>query len=181
MSRIGKKTIDLPAGVEVSISEGLVAVKGPKGSLSVAIPSGVSLVKDEAQKGLEVKIEKEDDNKQRALWGLIRQLVANAISGVQKPFEKKMEFNGVGFRVAVEGRKIKMDVGFSHPVLFDLPEGIDAEVEKNVLTISGIDKQQVGEISAQIRRVRPPEPYKGKGIKYMDEVIIRKAGKAVSK
>ena len=123
----------------------------------------------------------EEDKEQRALWGLTRQLIDNAVQGVQKPFEKSLEFIGVGFRVSVSGNEVNMEVGFSHPVKFTLPEGIEAKVEKQVLTISGIDKQLVGEMAAQIRRTRPPEPYKGKGIRYTDEVVIRKAGKAATK
>jgi large subunit ribosomal protein L6 len=115
--------------------------------------------------------------KDRSLWGLTRQLIMNAVMGVQKPYEKALEFVGVGFKVAVAGSKVNMEVGYSHPVVFDLPEGVEAKVEKQVLTISGISKYLVGETAAQIRRIRPPEPYKGKGIKYVDEVIRRKAGK----
>jgi large subunit ribosomal protein L6 len=181
MSRIGKMPIIIPAGVETTIAEDEITIKGPKGSLKVKIPEGVKLEKNAESNALVVEIANREDGKQRALWGLIRQLVANAVLGVQNAYTKSMEFVGVGFRVEVQGNAIKMEVGFSHPVIFQLPEGISASVEKNVLTISGIDKQQVGEISAQIRKIRPPEPYKGKGIKYTDEVIRRKAGKTASK
>ena len=181
MSRIGKKIIPIPQGLEVKIESNLFHVKGPKGELEVLIPDQTTLVFDQEAKQISVKIEDENNPKQRALWGLVRQLISNAVDGVQKPFQKSLEFNGVGFKVALEGRKLKMDVGFSHSVYFDLPQGIDATVEKNIVTITGIDKQQVGEISAQIRRIRPPEPYKGKGIKYTTETIRRKAGKAAAK
>ncbi|MFZ6014889.1 MAG: 50S ribosomal protein L6 [Patescibacteria group bacterium] len=181
MSRIGKKVIKIPDGVDCAMSDGSFLVKGPKGQLKIQVPAGVKVDIKAAEKEIAISIDNPADGHENALWGLSRQLVANAVEGVQKPFSKSLEFNGVGFRVEVSGKKIKMDVGFSHPVEFTLPEDIDGAVEKQVLTISGIDKQKVGEIAAQIRRVRPPEPYKGKGIKYADEVIRRKAGKAAAK
>ncbi|MFA6161288.1 MAG: 50S ribosomal protein L6 [Patescibacteria group bacterium] len=181
MSRIGKKTMDIPSGVEMNIQDGEVTVKGPKGVLKIPLPAHISVVLADDKKSANVKVEDEEDIKQRALWGLIRQLVANSVAGVQKPFEKSLEFVGVGFRIALEGKTLKMEVGFSHSVRVDLPEGIQATVEKQILTVSGIDKQQVGEFAARIRRIKPPEPYKGKGIKYTTEVIRRKAGKAATK
>jgi len=181
MSRIGKKAIALPATVEAAVQTDHVAVKGPKGSLDVVIHPHAHVAWDESARELTVTVDKPDDVTDRALWGLMRQLLNNAIIGVQKPFEKSLEFNGVGFRVALEGKKLKMEVGFSHSVLFDLPEGIQAAVEKQIVTLSGIDKQLVGETAARIRRVRPPEPYKGKGIKYTTETIRRKAGKTATK
>lgn len=181
MSRIGKKTIPLPQGVELSINDGVVSVKGPKGSLKVMLPKNVSVVVEGEPAEAVVKVADQENMDQKALWGLFRQLVANAVDGVQKPFQKSLEFVGVGFKVAVEGKKIKMEVGFSHPVVMEVPEGLEAAVEKQVLTVSGIDKQAVGEFAARIRRVKPPEPYKGKGIKYTDEVIRRKAGKTATK
>lgn len=177
MSRIGRKPIEIPSGVEVNVSGSVVNAKGPKGTLTVELhPSVMASVTPE--KTVVVEVANPDAIKDRALWGLSRKLIANAVEGVDKGFEKKLEFIGVGYRVSVSGNKVQMEVGFSHPVNYDLPEGITAVVEKNVLTISGIDKQTVGEAAAQIRRVRPPEPYKGKGIKYIDEVVRRKAGKA---
>jgi len=181
MSRIGKRIITIPQGVEVKINDTVMDVKGPKGALKVSIPKHVMLTYDEAAREISVNVEKPDDVNQRALWGLARQLVANAVNGVQKAYEKSLEFNGVGFKVALEGKKLNMEVGFSHPVIFSLPEGIDAKVEKNVVTILGIDKQLVGETAARIRRIKPPEPYKGKGIKYSTEIIRRKAGKTAAK
>lgn len=181
MSRIGKKPILLPAGVEATVSTDQVVVKGPKGTLTVKLPPHVSLNLDAATRELSVGIEQEDDIKQRALWGLARQLVNNAVVGVQKPYEKSLEFIGVGFRVAQVGRDLKIEVGFSHPVLFKVPEGITAAVDKQIVTISGIDKHLVGETTARIRRIKPPEPYKGKGIKYTTETIRRKAGKTATK
>jgi large subunit ribosomal protein L6 len=127
---------------------------------------------------LTVEVSDKENIDDCALWGLFRKLISNAVEGVQKPYEVKLEFIGVGYRVSTSGGKVLMEVGFSHPINFQLPEGVTASVEKNVLTLVSIDKQAVGEIAAQIRRIRPPEPYKGKGIKYSDETIRRKAGKA---
>ena len=127
---------------------------------------------------LAVTVKDENDKKDRALWGLFSRLVANLVTGVTKGYEKSLEFVGVGYKIAMNGKTVKMDVGFSHEVDFPLPAGIEGKVEKNTLTLSGIDKQLVGEVAARIRRIRKPEPYKGKGIKYVDEVIRRKAGKA---
>lgn len=177
MSRIGKKPVLLPAGVEVTLVAGKVTVKGPKGTLSVALPATVTVSEHADPRGLVVAVADEELVSDRALWGLVRQLLQNAVTGVVTHFEKALEFVGVGFKVALEGKVVVMDVGFSHRVRFELPEGVDARVEKQILTLSGADNQLVGEMAAQIRRVRPPEPYKGKGIKYVNEVIRRKAGK----
>lgn len=181
MSRIGKKPIILPDGVEATVGEAKAEIKGPKGGLCVALPSAIKVTLQNEPKLLLVEMRDEAVLGQSALQGTIRQLLANAVAGVQKPFEKALEFVGVGFRVAVAGNEIKMEIGFSHPVSFSLPRGIEAKVDKQILTLSGIDKQLVGETAAQIRHLRPPEPYKGKGIKYTDEVIRRKAGKAAVK
>jgi large subunit ribosomal protein L6 len=177
MSRIGKKPILLPSGVDATIESGKVIIKGAKGQLTVALPPHASVSMQTDPKALLIAVEQPDQVYQRAIWGLTRQLIQNAVTGLQKPFEKSLEFVGVGFKVALEGRKLVMDVGFSHKVEFPLPEGIEAKVEKQILTLSSPDKHLLGEIAAQIRRVKPPEPYKGKGIKYVDEVIRRKAGK----
>jgi large subunit ribosomal protein L6 len=177
MSRIGRKPLQIPSGVDVTIAGGAVSVKGPKGNLSIALHPHVH-VDVTPERVLNVTVDKEDDVKDRALWGLFRKLIGNAVEGVQKPFEKKLEFVGVGYRVSLSGDVLSMEVGFSHPVEFKLPQGITASVDKNTLTLSGIDRHLVGEIAAQIRRTRPPEPYKGKGIKYIDEIVRRKAGKA---
>lgn len=176
MSRIGKKPIQIPAGVDVKIDDNLISVKGPKGLLSIKIHPRVLVAKD----GLIMTISVIDETlkKDRALWGLSATLINNMIFGVTKGYEKKLELVGIGYRVAAQGNSLKIEVGYSHPVLFPLPIGISAVVEKNTITIFGIDKQQVGEVAATIRRIRKPEPYKGKGIKYVDEVIRRKAGKA---
>ncbi len=175
MSRLGKQPIIIPKGVEVSISVGAVQFKGPKGTMQQKIPAAVK-VAQEADK-LIVTVPDVNSATDRALWGLSRQLLANAVRGVTQGFVKQLEINGVGFRAQTEGNKLILNVGLSHAVDFPLPQGIIAKVEKNLITLEGIDKQLVGEVAAQLRNVKPPEPYKGKGIKYFDEVIRRKAGK----
>ena len=177
MSRIGKQPIKLPEGVTVSVNGTHVEVKGSKGTLEITM---ATTVRAEAKDGsLVLTTENATDRNQRAQWGLFRALIANMVEGVSKGFEKKLEINGVGYKALVQGMKLTLNLGFSHPVDFPLSTGITAKVEKNVITISGIDKQLVGETAATIRRLRPPEPYKGKGIKYADEIIRRKAGKVV--
>lgn len=177
MSRIGKKPVLLPAGVDATINDVQVVVKGPKATLTVPLPPHAHVALTQDPHALAVTVEEPEQVDQRAVWGLTRQLLANAVEGVQKAYQKTLEFVGVGFKVALEGRVVVMDVGFSHKVRFTLPEGVEAAVEKQILTLSSANKYLVGETAAQIRRVRPPEPYKGKGIKYTDEVIRRKAGK----
>ena len=174
MSRIGKQEILIPDGVEVKINGTKVEVKGSKGSLKIKTLPEILIERKDNTIHFSPK---SDDLKSKAYWGLTRTLVSNMIEGVSKGFEKKLEINGVGFKVRVEGNKLILDVGFSHSVEIDAPEGIDFSVEKNVITVSGIDKELIGQVSAQIKRVRPPEPYKGKGIKYVGEVIRRKVGK----
>lgn len=177
MSRIGKKPVIIPSGVETTIADGSVTVKGPKGTLTVPLPPASSVALQPDPNALIVTVKNPDRVDDAAQWGLTRQLLQNAVDGVQKHFEKVLEFVGVGFKVAIEGKNVIMDVGYSHRVPFALPAGVEGKVEKQLLTLSSADKYLVGEIAAQIRRVRPPEPYKGKGIKYSDEVIRRKAGK----
>lgn len=177
MSRIGKKPVLLPAGIDATIGEGSVVFKGGKGSLTVTLPPHASVKMQEDPRALTVAVEDETRVDQRAIWGLTRQLLNNAVIGLQKPFEKSLEFVGVGFKVALEGRNLMLDVGFSHRVTFPVPEGVDAKVDKQIVTLSSSDKYLLGETAARIRQTRPPEPYKGKGIKYTDEVIRRKAGK----
>lgn len=176
MSRIGKKLITLPSDVEMTISGAHISVKGPKGALQLDLHPHVAIIKDGQNVTLTVK--NETDVSDRALWGLFGALITNMLVGVTKGFEKKLEINGVGYKVALQGNALKFDLGFSHPIVFSIPSGISATVEKNLITVSGIDKQLVGETAARIRRLRPPEPYKGKGIKYLEETIRRKAGKA---
>lgn len=181
MSRIGKQPIKIPSGVDVSVSETEIRVKGPKGELKLALHPHVRLERStHAELGdiLSVTVKDETNTKDRALWGLFNRLTSNLITGVTKGYEKALEFVGVGYKVSVVGKTVKMDVGFSHEVDFPLPDGIEAKADKNTLTLTGIDNQLVGEAAARIRRIRKPEPYKGKGIKYVDEVIRRKAGKS---
>lgn len=175
MSRLGKLPITIPQGVTVTMNQDVVTVKGPKGEIKQPLPKQVQV--DLTPEQIIVKLKHPDQTAHRSFWGLARQLLANAVMGVNEGFKKQLEINGVGFRASAEGKNLVLNVGFSHIVNFSIPEGITIKVEKNIITIAGFDKQQVGEIAAQVRAIKPPEPYKGKGIKYIDEVIIRKAGK----
>lgn len=177
MSRIGKKPIIIPPGVDVRVLDGAIEVKGPKGSLRRTIHPHVKVTQDDG-KSITVEVALPTNTRDRALWGLFRMLIANMVVGVVSGFEKKLELSGIGYKVSGSGSKLTLELGYSHPVEFELPAGVTSAVEKNVITISGADKELVGEIAAQIRRLRPPEPYKGKGIKYAGEQIRRKAGKA---
>ena len=178
MSRIGKQPIELPKGVEVKLGEDMVEVKGPKGTLQTPI---CSLLNYEIADGHLTITRKDDTRESNAQHGLRRTLIANCVEGVSKGFSKTLEVVGVGFKVAVKGNIIDLSVGYSHPVLIELPKGLEAKAEGTKLTISGIDKELVGEFAARVRRVREPEPYKGKGIKYENEIIRRKAGKSGGK
>ena len=179
MSRIGKKPIAIPAGVEVKAEADLILVKGPRGKLSQRLhPFIIVEVKD---KQVLISVAKPEDGRQNAIWGLFRSLISNMVEGVVTGFEKKLEINGIGYKAAVSGRKLILNVGYSHPIDFELPEEITCQVEKNLITIAGNDKQLVGEVAANIRKIRKPEPYKGKGIKYVDEVLRHKVGKAAAK
>lgn len=176
MSRIGKLAITVPDGVTITISDNQVAVDGPKGQLSTHV---LPVVKVDLTDGVVSVTRKNDSKPARSAHGLTRQLIANMVTGVTEGFVKRLEMKGVGYRAAAEGeQKLNLSVGFSHPVIINAPEGISFKVEKNVIVITGIDKQKVGQIAAEIRQVRPPEPYKGKGIMYQGERIRRKAGKA---
>lgn len=182
MSRIGKKPIELASGLEAKVvgneSTGFrVSIKGPKGSLEVTLPRQVRVALD--GQWLSFSVAHPDDKYEKALWGLSRTLVNNAVIGVTKGYSQDLEINGIGFKVALQGRKLVLNVGFSHPVEYTLPVGINAEVDKNQIKILGIDKHLVGQTAAEIRAIKKPEPYKGKGIKYADEQIRRKAGKVV--
>ncbi len=176
MSRIGKQPIILPSGVSFTITDGRVAVLGPKGNLEMDLHPAVVCVLDGSQ--VLVTVTNPEDKTERALWGLFQRLCANMVQGVTTGFEKKLEVIGIGFKVAVSGDTLTLNLGFSHPVLFPLPTGVTATVEKNSITLSSIDKQLVGETAARIRSLKKPEPYKGKGIKYSDEVVRRKSGKS---
>ena len=176
MSRIGKLPIVIPAGVDVSIDGSTVTVKGPKGELSRTVHSNMIVEKD----GATITVKRPDDTKiNRSLHGLTRTLIANMVYGVNEGFKKELEINGIGYRAAKQGNQLVMNIGYSHQVFMDEPEGITIEVPApNKIVVLGADKQKVGQFAAEIREKRPPEPYKGKGIKYADEVIRRKEGKA---
>ncbi len=179
MSRIGKKPIQIPEKVEVSVNENIVTVKGPKGSLSRALHSAISLNIDN---GVVEVIPRSKSRQNFAFQGLFRSLIANMMTGVSKGYERILLLSGIGYRAEVKGSSLVLNVGYSNPVNFKLPDEIKASVEKNTrIVLSGIDKEVVGETAARIRRVRPPEPYKGKGIMYSDERIIKKAGKTAAK
>ena len=175
MSRIGRKPIELPAGVSVALSPGHVQVNGPLGELSQEVPARMTL---EQRDGEVVVTRPTDRGPDRALHGLTRTLVANMVEGVTKGFEKRLEIQGVGYRASMRGTALELNVGFSHPVIKEAPAGISFEVPTPTeIIVKGIDKQQVGEVTAGIRKVRPPEPYKGKGIRYTGEYVRRKVGK----
>lgn len=176
MSRIGRAPIAVPQGVEVKQAGSAVQVKGPKGVLSQTIPTGISL---EIEAGVVHVKRKGDAKRMRSLHGLIRTLIANMVTGVTQGFEKGLEIVGIGYRANVQGKNLQLSLGYSHTVLYPIPEGIELVIEKqNKITVKGIDKQKVGQVAAEIRSFRKPEPYKGKGIRYIDEQVRRKAGKA---
>jgi large subunit ribosomal protein L6 len=177
MSRIGKLPITVPSGVEVSISGRDVTVKGPKGSLDQTLPAPISAAK--SQDGTIVVSRPDDEQENRALHGLSRALLANMVKGVSQGFEKKLEIIGVGYRVQAKGSNLEFSLGYSHSIVVEAPDGINFNVESPTrLTVTGIDKQRVGEVAANIRKLRKPEPYKGKGIRYEGERVRRKVGKA---
>lgn len=175
MSKIGKKPVKLPENVEVNISDGGVVVKGPRGELSIDKPKEIKV---EIKDG-EIFFENKGNKKSgKEMHGTIRALVSNMVKGVTEGWEKKLELVGTGYRAEVSGKKLIITIGYSHPVEMEAPEGIEINADKTNITISGIDKEKVGEFAAKVRSIRKPEPYKGKGIKYIDEVVRRKPGKA---
>lgn len=174
MSRIGKKPIEIPAGIEVKIAGKQVSIKGPKGELFQKVRPEIKVETREGKIFVMVEIETKES---KAFWGLTRALLNNMVKGVIEGYEKKLEIEGVGFRTNLEGEDLVLNVGFSHPVKIKAPQGIKFAVEKNIITVSGIDKALVSQTAANIRKVRPPEPYKGKGIRYFGEQIKRKVGK----
>lgn len=177
MSRIGKQLIKLPAGVTLQTEGNVLTASGPKGKLTLKLHDGITVsIEGEAAS---VVPKNQDDRELRALWGLHRALIANMVTGVHTGFEKKLEIRGVGYKVAMQGKDLLLNVGFSHQVAFAAPEGITLKAEKNIISVSGIDKQLVGETAANIRKIRKPEPYKGKGIRYVDEHVRQKEGKVV--
>ncbi len=176
MSRIGKKPVPIPEKTTVTVDKGIITVKGQKGALSRSLHPDIELKID----GNNVIVTpKKRDKKTKAMWGTTRAHIANMIHGVSKGFERVLEINGVGYRAELKGKEIVLHLGFSHPVVMNIPEGIDVKVDRNQIRLSGIDKESLGQFAASIRRLRPPEPYKGKGIKYAEEHIMRKAGKSV--
>ncbi|HLC99994.1 MAG TPA: 50S ribosomal protein L6 [Patescibacteria group bacterium] len=176
MSRIGKQPIIVPSSVTVTIEGSRVHVKGPKGELERTLHANVMV--DREGDHIVVTVKDPDNTFDRGLWGLSRVLVSNMVNGVTEGFSKKLEISGIGFKALVQGSKLVLSLGFSHPVEKELPKNISVLVEKNVMTISGIDKEQVGHFAAALRELKKPEPYKGKGIKYATETVRRKAGKA---
>ncbi len=178
MSRIGKKPIPVPKGVQVTLKDGLVEVKGPKGQLSQSLPPGVTVALEDGQVVASVSEAREH----RKFHGLGRTLVANAVQGVSEGFKRELDIVGVGYRAEVKGRDVHFALGYSHPVVFPLPQGIDVAIEKQThVTVTGIDKQLVGQVAANMRSLRKPDPYKQKGVRYTGEVLKKKAGKAGAK
>ncbi len=179
MSRLGKLPIELPKGTSATLTDGVLTVKGTKGELTQAIHPIVTV--DIAAEEMKVSVAHPEIKKERAMWGLFYSLVKNMVIGVNQGYEKKLEIQGVGYKVAGGGKAITLSLGFSHPVNVAMPAGVEAVIEANTITLKGIDKQLVGETAAQIRRLKKPEPYKGKGIRYAGENVRRKAGKTAAK
>jgi large subunit ribosomal protein L6 len=175
MSRIGKKPVPVPSGVTANVEGQVVKMKGPKGALQFVVPEDVSVKLEDGN----VQVDPRNESKRaRSMWGTSRTLVANLVTGVTKGFERKLEITGVGYRAAVQGKNLQLALGYSHDVIFPIPEGIQIATPKPTeITITGIDSQKVGQVAAEIRGFRPPEPYKGKGVKYAGEYIFRKEGK----
>ncbi len=175
MSRIGKKAVEVPKGVTTTIDGQIVTAKGPKGQLEVALVDEVSVAMTDDG----IKVDPRDETKRaRSMWGMSRTLVQNIVTGVSDGFEKRLEISGVGYRAQAQGKTLNLALGYSHEVNFDIPDGIEVQTPKPTeVVVSGIDKQKVGQVAAEIRRWRPPEPYKGKGVKYVDEYVFRKEGK----
>lgn len=175
MSRIGKQPVPIPQGVDVRVAPAAVTVKGPKGQLEVPVPEGIEVV---IESGEAVVARRDDSKPQKSLHGLTRALLANAVHGVSQGFERVLQIVGTGYRAELSGQKLTLQLGYSHPVEFDLPAGVAAKVERNTITLSGYDKQLLGQVAADLRKLRPPDAYKGKGVRYQEERISLKAGKA---
>ncbi len=178
MSRVGRQTINIPAGVNVTVDNGVVEVSGPKGTLTQTLFEGFSIKQSENSLQIEKTIE---DAQAQRFYGLLRTLINNMVIGVSEGFTKTLEVNGVGFRIQMDGSNLVMSLGFSHKITFTPPEGVEVKTQGNTITVSGYDKQKVGEAAAKIRSYKKPEPYKGKGIRYSGEVVRRKAGKTAAK
>ena len=179
MSRLGKLPINMSSGTQAVLAGSEITFKGPKGEFKLAIHPAVEVVV--AEGSISVAPKDKDSKDAKAFWGLMWKLISNAVEGVTTGFTRKLEINGVGYRAALSGRQLNMSLGYSHPIEFKLPDGVDAAVEGSAITLTGIDKALLGETASQIRKLRRPEPYKGKGVKYAEEVIRRKAGKAAAK
>ena len=183
MSRIGRKPLEIPKGVQVTITPDSISTKGPKGTLTMKRHKDIEIkqTKDDDKKDVIVFERKGNGGPERAAHGLMRALVGNMLTGVTTGFTRQLEINGVGYKAELKGQKIVLSLGYSHPVEYTLPEGISAKDDNNLLILSGIDRLALGAATAKIRSLRPPEPYKGKGIKYVEETILRKAGKTAGK
>jgi large subunit ribosomal protein L6 len=182
MSRIGRKPVEIPKGVQVSITKDVVSIKGPKGTLNLKRHKAVDIKQGKDEGKDVITFERAGkEGPQRAAHGLMRALVANMVKGVTDGFTRTLEINGVGYKAEIKGPSIVLSLGYSHPVEYKLPEGVSAKVDKNLLVLSGIDREKLGGAASKIRSFRPPEPYKGKGIKYVEETILRKAGKTAGK
>jgi large subunit ribosomal protein L6 len=179
MSRVGKQIITIPAGVTVELKDSTLFVKGPKGNLQRIIDPRIKL--NIAATEITVDVENKENKQERSLWGTYAAHVKNMVEGVSKAYVRKLEINGVGYKAAMVGADLKLDVGYTHPVVYKMPECVKASVEKNIVALESPDKEILGKVAAEIRAVRKPEPYKGKGIKYLEEVIRRKAGKTAAK
>ena len=175
MSRIGKKAVQIPAGVEANLNEGILTIKGPKGSLNMSFVNEVDVKLENG----EVSVMPRGESKRaRSMWGMQRTLVSNLVEGVTNGFSKTLELNGVGYRAQMQGRNVNLQLGYSHDILYEVAEGVEVNCpNQTTIIVSGIDKQKVGQVAAEIREFRKPEPYKGKGVKYSDEYIFRKEGK----
>ncbi|OGH77778.1 MAG: 50S ribosomal protein L6 [Candidatus Magasanikbacteria bacterium RIFOXYC2_FULL_40_16] len=179
MSRIGKQIIAIPSGVEVSVKEGKVFVKGPKGQLERELHKLVTV--NITDNKVTVDVVNKESKLERSLWGTFAAHIKNMVLGVTKGFKKQLEINGVGYKAAMQGKDLKLDVGYSNPVIYKIPEKVTASVEKNMISLESADKELLGKVASEIRVIRKPEPYKGKGIKYVEETIRRKAGKSAAK
>ena len=179
MSRLGKLPIELPAGTTAVLDNNVLTVKSSKGELKQAIHEMVTV--NVTPEAIKVSVADSVNKKQRAMWGLFYSLIKNMVIGVTTGYEKKLEIQGVGYKVAGGGKSLTLNLGFSHPIVFPMPEGVNSAIEANIITLTSIDKQLVGETAAQIRRLKKPEPYKGKGIRYVGEIVRRKAGKTAAK
>lgn len=179
MSRVGKRKIKIPVGVTVEIADGVFKVKGPKGELKRVLHPAITMVVQDGE--IVTNVNQPEDKKERSLWGAFSAHAANMVKGVTVGFTKNLEINGVGYKVAMQGKDLKLDVGFSHSIIFKIPEGVTAFVEKNAIKLEGANIELVGQVAAEVRNVKKPEPYKGKGIKYNDEILRHKAGKTATK